>query len=203
MINQPISYGLLRTVAEKQLASQKLWIEPPENLDQLKLIHELQVHQIELQIQTEVLRESNARAEVLRSKYQDLFELAPVGYMTLSKRGTIFEANKCAASLFNQKPHALVGRKLREFVKESCVASIDSFLDAAEKSMIDISLRDIELLSAKPFPRFVNLQAHAIASDPSGEEKIRLVMMDVSALKASTDDVVLAMDRASGFSALE
>jgi PAS domain S-box-containing protein len=198
-----LSLDLLRTVAEKQLASKKSWIPSPDETDRLKLIHELQVHQIELEIQTEVLQETLTRADALRAKYQDLFELAPVGYLTLSKRGTIFEANKCAAALLNQKPQALVGRKLREFVKEDAVASVDNFLAAAGKSTADISLREIALLPSKPFPRFVNMQAHAIANGAGGEEKIRLAMMDVSALKVATDDIVQAIDKASGFGALE
>jgi PAS domain-containing protein len=200
---QPTPPGLLRTIAEQQLASKKLWIQPPKEVDQLRLIHELQVHQIELEIQTETLRETLSSIDVLRKKYQDLFELAPVGYLTLSKRGTIFEANKCAATLLDQKPHVLVGRKLREFVRPDFIARVDSFLVAAEKSMTDISLREVELFPFKPFPRFVNMQAHAITSEAEVEEKIRLVIMDVSALKVATEDIVRAMDRASGFGALE
>ncbi|WP_431096430.1 PAS domain-containing protein [Polaromonas aquatica] len=194
---------MLRTIAEKQLASQTSWTQPSSETDRLKLIHELQVHQIELQIQTDVLRETLARADALRAKYQDLFEFAPVGYLTLSKRGTIFEANKCAAALLNQKPQALVGRKLREFVKEDFVARVDSFLGAVGKSTKDMSLREIALLPYKPFTRFVNMQAHSIAKESTGEEQIRLAIMDVSALKAATDDVVQAIERASSFGALE
>jgi PAS domain-containing protein len=203
MPRHPTPSGLLRTIAEQQLAAKKLWVQPPAEVDQLRLIHELQVHQIELEIQTETLQDILARADVLRKKYQDLFELAPVGYLTLSKRGTIFEANKCAATLLGQKPDALVGRKLREFVKTEFIARVDSFLAAAEKSVTDISLREVELFPFKPFPRFVNMQAHAITIEPEAEEKIRLVLMDVSALKVATEDIVQAMDRASGFDALE
>lgn len=200
-INPP-SLGSLRTVAEQQLASKKLGTPSPETLDALKLVHELEVHQIELEIQTETLQESFARAEALLARYQDLFECAPVGYVTLAKDGTIVEANKCAAALLKQKPLALAGRKLREFVKEEFVESVDQFLAAAEKSGVDISLREIALLPATSLPRFVNMQAHAIANDLDGEEKIQLVIMDVSALKAATEDVVQALERASGFGSL-
>jgi nitrogen fixation/metabolism regulation signal transduction histidine kinase len=199
----PPSPGLLRTIAEKQLASQIPLIQPPKERDQPKLVHELQVHQIELQIQSETLQEALMRADALRAKYQDLFEFAPVGYLTLSGRGTIFESNHCAAALLRQKPHALAGRKLREFVKGDFVASVDRFLAAAEKSTADIYLREVGLLPSRAFPRFVNMQAHAISNDPSGEEKIRLAIMDVTVLKAATDDIVHAMHRSSGFGDLE
>jgi nitrogen fixation/metabolism regulation signal transduction histidine kinase len=193
----------LRAVAEKQLASKKLWVPPAEGVDRLKLIHELQVHQIELEMQTEVLQETLAQADALRIKYQDLFEFAPVGYLALSRRGTIFESNKCAAQLLNQKPQALVGRKLRDFVTDGFLASLDDFLAAAGNCADDVFAREIELLPARAFPRFVNMQAHAIAIGPGGETQIRLAMMDVSALKMATEDVVQAMDKASGLGGLQ
>jgi PAS domain S-box-containing protein len=186
----------LRTKAERQLASQTSLIHPDE-INHLKLIHELRVHQVELQMQAEELRNTLADADALRKKYQDLFELAPVGYLTLSRRGTIFEANKCAARLLNQTPQTLVGRKLRELVKANSVSSLDSFIAAAGESAEDIFAREIELFSSKPFPRFVNMQAHSIADDLDGTRKIRLSMMDISALKVATDDIVQALDRVS------
>jgi nitrogen fixation/metabolism regulation signal transduction histidine kinase len=188
----------LRTKAERQLASQSSLIHPDE-VNHLKLIHELRVHQVELEMQSEELRNSLADAEAVRKKYQDLFELAPVGYLTLSRRGTIFEANKCAANLLNQTSQVLVGRKLRELVRDTSVASLDNFIAAAGESTEDVFVREIALFSPKPFPRFVNMQAHSIADVVDGTRKIRLTMMDVSVLKVATDDIVQAIDRASGF----
>ncbi len=202
MQTQPATASL-RSAAEMQLASRKSWAQPPEGVDQLKLIHELQVHQIELQIQTETLQQTLAQADALRTKYQDLFEFAPVGYLTLSRRGTIFESNKCAARLLDQKAQVLVGRKLRDFVKDSCVARLDDFLAAAGESQDDVFARDIELLPSRTLPRFVNMQAHSIVNGPAGEKQIRLALMDVSALKMATDDIVQAMYKASDFGALQ
>jgi PAS domain S-box-containing protein len=187
----------LRDKAEKQLSSRRFPLIQPDETDQLKLIHELQVHQVELQMQAEELRETLADADTLRRKYQDLFNFAPVGYLTLSRRGTIFEANKCAGKLLDQAPIGLVGKKLREIVKEESVASLDGFIAAAGESEDDVFAREIALLSSRPFPRFVNMQAHSIADETGGARKIRLAMMDVSALKTATDDIVQAMGRAS------
>ena len=91
--------ALLRSEAEKQLASRKAWLTPDRGVDQLKLIHELQVHQIELEMQNEALAETFAQVDALRAKYQDLYEFAPVGYLTLSTEGGILELNSRAASL--------------------------------------------------------------------------------------------------------
>ena len=200
-MDAPLTTSALRGKAEQQLSCGKPWVQADES-DPARLIHELQVHQIELQMQTEALRDAFADADALRAKYQDLFEFAPVGYLTLSRRGTIFEANKCAARLLDQKPQALVGRKLRDFIREDSVAGLDHFLAAAGESPHDIFAREIALLPSRPFPRFVNMQAHSV-DDTDGTKKIRLTLMDVSALKTAKDDVVQAIDRASGFADLQ
>jgi PAS domain S-box-containing protein len=193
---------VLRSRAEKQLAAQKAWLAPDGEADHLKLIHELQVHQIELEMQNSMLSEAFAHVSALRAKYQDLYESAPVGYFTLSVDGKILELNRRAAALLGQSPGELTGRNLREFFSEPSLAAADELLAAARESGEggqEVFAPSLEIRRARHLPLYVNTQARVYKDPLTGEASIRLVMMDVSALTMATEDVIHAMDRASGW----
>jgi PAS domain S-box-containing protein len=189
--------ALLRSRAEKQLAARKTWAVPEGGVDQLKLIHELQVHQIELEMQNEVLNETFAHVDALRAKYQDLYEFAPVGYFTLSTDGNILELNGRAASLLGQNQHGLPGRALREFFSPASMAGLDKLLEDAKRSIDEVSAQSLELRRPRQLPVYVNAQARAFTEPLGSDTRIRLAMMDVSALKMATEDVIHAMDKAT------
>jgi PAS domain S-box-containing protein len=83
----------LRQRAEFATESREIW--SPEALRQT--LHNLRVHQIELEIQNEALRESQVALEAAQARYSGLFNRAPVGYCTISEAGTIIEANATVA----------------------------------------------------------------------------------------------------------
>jgi PAS domain S-box-containing protein len=82
----------------------------------LRALHELRVHQIELEMQNEELRRTQEELEVSRTRYFDLYDLAPVGYFTLSEKGLILEANLTAAKLLGVPRNALVKQPLSRFI---------------------------------------------------------------------------------------
>jgi len=94
----------------------------PENADVLspdsarRALHELRVHQIELEMQNEELRRTQQELEASRERYFDLYDLAPVGYFTLSEQGLILEANLTAAKLFGVARSVLVKQPLSRFI---------------------------------------------------------------------------------------
>jgi len=81
---------------------------PVGDSDTQRLLHELQVHQIELEMQNEALREVQSALEESRNRYQDLYEHAPVGYLTLTADGVIVEVNLMGATLLGERRQDLL-----------------------------------------------------------------------------------------------
>jgi PAS domain-containing protein len=77
----------LRRRAEAKLKLKPPVLEEVASREVLKLIHELQVHQIELEMQNEELRQAQETIEESRARYSDLYDFAPVGYLTLDTNG--------------------------------------------------------------------------------------------------------------------
>jgi PAS domain-containing protein len=87
---------------------------PPEEAG--RLLHELQVHQIELEMQNDELRRAQQELEASRVKYFDLYDLAPVGYFTVSEEGLILEANLRGADLLGVGRNRLTKQPLTRYI---------------------------------------------------------------------------------------
>jgi two-component system, chemotaxis family, sensor kinase Cph1 len=94
--------------------SENLEVLSPE--EARRALHELRVHQIELEMQNEELRRTQQELEASRERYFDLYDLAPVGYFTLSEQGLILEANLTAAKLFGVARGVLIEQPLSRFI---------------------------------------------------------------------------------------
>lgn len=109
--------GDLRRRAEDALSRKKTG-EPsimPEE-DVRALVHELQVHQIELEMQNEELKRASAMVEETRNRYVDLYEFAPIGYLTLDENGMVIEANLTAAVQLGIERSGLIKRPFQNFI---------------------------------------------------------------------------------------
>ena len=106
----------LRRQAEERL---RLETSLPEEISPAaaqKLIHELRVHQIELEMQNEELRRAQEIIEESRRRYSDLYDFAPVGYLTLDELGIVKEANLTAAGQLATARSRLIGRHFTSFL---------------------------------------------------------------------------------------
>jgi len=108
--------SLRRQAEEKARTVKELDPEALGREETRRLLHELRVHQIELEMQNEDLRLAHEALEASRARYFDLYDLAPVGYVTVSEQGTILEANLTAAALLGENRGALIKQPITRFI---------------------------------------------------------------------------------------
>lgn len=96
--------------------------------DKLSLVHELQVHQVELEMQNESLRHAQLETEDALAKYSDLYDFAPIGLFTLDMQGVVVEVNHAGAELLGQGERNLMHRNFRLFVAPEDRPSFNGFL---------------------------------------------------------------------------
>jgi PAS domain S-box-containing protein len=106
--------SILRELAEQQLVDGQAPKYSPHPREML--VHELQVHQIELEMQNEALRQAQVDLEASRDHYVDLYEFAPLGYLTLSGSGMIEQINLTGATLLGAERKPLLQRRFDKFV---------------------------------------------------------------------------------------
>ena len=108
--------GDTRRRAEELLRQRPGGIQSIPGEDAKELIHELQVHQIELEMQNEELRKAQVELEESRSRYFDLYDLAPIGYFTFNRKGLIVEVNLTGADLLGVERRHLIKKGFSQFV---------------------------------------------------------------------------------------
>lgn len=144
-------------------------------VDAQRILHELQVHQVELELQNEELKQSKAEVDAGLEKYTDLYDFAPVGYFTLDGIGTIQLLNLTGASLVGIERSKLMGRRFGLLIAPEQRPVFNSFLKQVFADQKKLS-GDFELLSRSQPPITVNLGARRL---PNGLE-CRVAMVDVS-----------------------
>ena len=119
---------MLRMKAEEQLKEKKKKADIHDTeTDMKKLLHELQVHQIELEMQNEELRQANETAETALKKYTMLYDLAPVGYYTLDSEGGICDLNFTGADMLGDRRFSLINSNFKLFISEDSKPEFNNF----------------------------------------------------------------------------
>jgi PAS domain S-box-containing protein len=104
--------------AEMQLPLSKSTKKSDHNLGFDQLLHELRVQKIELEMQNEELRRAHLALETSRAYYYELYDFAPIGYLTLNAEGLIVEINFTAAKLFGEERKDLINRLFFQFISD-------------------------------------------------------------------------------------
>jgi len=127
-----------------------------------RLVHELQVHQIELEMQNEELQRTRAEAEAGQRRYSDLYDFAPVGYLTLDSDGAIQKVNLTGARLLGTERSRLVGLRFGLFVAAECRVAFSAFIEEMRRSQAK-QVCDVALCPKNSAPIWVHIEA--LASD--------------------------------------
>jgi PAS domain S-box-containing protein len=188
-----LSAASLRLLAEERVqeiiaggeasSPEEDFLGSPEKI--MRTLHELQVHQIELEMQNEELRRTQQELDGLRNRYFDLYNLAPVGYVTISEQGLILEANLTAANLLGVARGALVRQPLSRYILGK-----DQDLYYQHRRVLFMTgapqACELRMCRADGSQFWARLEA-TTAQDADGRAVRRVVLSDISERKRAED----------------
>jgi len=183
---------ILRQKAEKHLKAHKdiasdISMDP--NL--LKLIQELEVSQIELEMQNEELLLAKEKAERAEKKYTELYDFAPSGYLCLSKKGEITELNFMASHILGKERSLLIEKKFGSFVLKETLSVFNQFLHNVFTSKVKQTC-EIQLGTAESLVIFINIEG--IVSQ--NNELCHLTLIDITEHKLAEIELANAKKHA-------
>jgi signal transduction histidine kinase len=170
----------LRSRAEARLREQKKLKAGvmKTGADSRRLLHELQVHQIELEMQNAELRQARDELEVALENYTDLYDFAPSGYFTLAATGAILQANLTGATLVGIERSRLVGQFFGQLVSAGFRPAFSTFFEQVFAGEAKQS-GDFELAGKGQALRFVNIEAQCLLN----RQQCRATVIDITARK--------------------
>jgi PAS domain S-box-containing protein len=176
----------LRLKAEERLrAREGALARPPTEADARALVHELQVHQIELEMQNEELHRARAQAQEALEKYHDLFDFAPVGYFLWDQDGKILEVNLAGAAMLGFDRNAAIEKRFGLFVAVQDRARFAEFCKRATAAEAKENC-EVMLSDGGP-PIFVRIEGIAAQGGPGQGALCRAAVVDVTQQKRAED----------------
>ena len=177
----------LRKLAEERLKNKNLLRQTNDETDLRALVHELKVHQIELEMQNEELKRAKLELEESELKFRDLYEFAPVGYITFDATGTIREINLAGASLIGMTRNNLINRRLQLFLAPGSVTQFDEFCTSAPKSN-DRQMCEVRLGNLAHAHKSVRIEGQEIENNSGGITVFRAFLLDVTEQRQSEEE---------------
>jgi PAS domain S-box-containing protein len=172
----------LRARAEELLAKTQPDIAQMPEKDTQKLVHDLQVHQIELEMQNDELRRTQQALEEARDRFSDLYDFAPLGLLTLSPGDEVLEANLAAASLLGVERKDLIHQKLSHFIPAEAQDTFHRYCQQVLHSGIK-QTAELPLRSATGRRLTVRLEGIAAEDPATHKTHCRLSLADITERK--------------------
>jgi len=176
---EPADSSNLRKSAEELLSMHISDLEAPSPEEVEQLVYELEVHRIELEMQNEELREAQQELEASRDRYADLYDFAPLGYVSLDKHGRIQEINLTAAKLLGRERATVTGRPFVSYVamedKNTFMHHVRKCVEGQQQVTSEI---DIAAKGGQSIP--VQLDSIAARDPTSGVTLCRTAITDIT-----------------------
>ena len=171
-----VLYRRANAIAHQYLTQPELNAELLSSIEQRKLIYQLRVHQVELEMQAEELRNTQERLEVQRARAVDLMDLAPISCCTLSADGRIRQANLAVAALLGVTRLGLNERLISDFIHPE---DKDTYYFYRKSLRLDEPVKFCTLRLTPPDAPAVTVELRAnLHRNDSGELQQQLVLCD-------------------------
>ncbi len=173
-----------------------------------RLLHELRVHQIELEMQNEELRVSQSELDAARARYFDLYDLAPVGYCTVSEIGLIMESNLTAATLFDVTRAALIKQPISSFIlkedQDIYYLHRKKLFETGEPQTCEMRMlkKDGTIFWAHLTAVLAQAPSTGSGQAPDGTKTCRIVMSDITERKKMEEELKQKMNDMERFNNL-
>jgi PAS domain S-box-containing protein len=177
----------IRKLAEESFQGLPVTLDRLSPEDIQTLLHELQIHQIELELQNDELRKAQDALEVAHRKYSNLYEFAPLGYFTLNQAGLIEEVNLAGATLLGTARRYVINRPFSEFVypedQDIYYLNLRRFFGTPATLSIDV-----RLLKQDHTPIYVRLVCLVIQNDETKTPQALIMATDLTELKQHEEE---------------
>jgi PAS domain S-box-containing protein len=187
-MKKPVSISkpdLLREKAEKLLDTSKSKTYAPLSTgDEKRLLHELEVHQVELIMQNEELKQANELSEISAQKYTELYDFAPVGYFSLSREGKILSLNLNGAKMLGKNRIDLKDKKFAVYVLPSSIQAYKLFLENIFESTSEQTC-ELQILTTINTPKYLFLSGSLNAD----RDQCFVTATDISLRKQSEEEL--------------
>ncbi|WP_394846061.1 ATP-binding protein [Pendulispora brunnea] len=164
-----------------------------------RLLHELQVHQIELEAQNKDLKEAQQQLEESRSRYADLFDFAPVGYCTFDRHGLVLEINITATAMFRIARANAVGKGFTQIVALSDPSAFRAHLNTCFTEEVRVTT-EITITPKEQAPIVIQMVSSPVINTNGVVVACRTTLTNISALKSSENILRFLADASEALS---
>jgi PAS domain S-box-containing protein len=178
----------LRNRAERLLRARAGDIQDIPGDDIQKLVHELQVQHIELEMQNEQLRKAQVELEESRNRYYDLYDFAPIGYFTFDKKGLTLEVNLTGAGLLGVERSYL----MKMAFSRSVAPEDQELFSFHRKKVFESKSRQtcrLKLVKRDGTPFYAQLESIVVQDTKGNSNRFRTAITDITALKRAEEEL--------------